>query len=525
MPANEHLDADVCIVGAGAAGLTLALELLATGARVCILESGGNGPGQVDPRLLGGESVAYPYASFDRVNTRGLGGTTHEWQFWHACPLDRIDFEERSGVQASGWPFDRDALVPFYRRAERICGAAPFAYEEEPETLDGIARQWPFGSGPLALRSLQVLTSGFGEHVERVSGSSEVRVLLHATATQLVTDNGDGRVTGIEASAGTERKLSVQARVYVLAAGGIEVPRLLLLSDRTHTAGLGNQHDLVGRYFMEHPAARSGVIVPSGRQLLEERSLYLRPGTLYTESDRAAAAVRPLIALDERTLRDEELLNVAFLLEGQTRSFACNGTRSLATLARAVSSRPRPPDLVRHGVAALRDAPSISRALGGARLGRRPVEPEVLVMRVQAEQQPSRESRITLGNQRDALGLRQPRLEWRLSPRETESIRRAQDLVDGELRAASLGVVEDKLGQENPPALFYGLHHHLGTARMHRDPKQGVVDADCRVHGTSNLFVAGGAVFPTSGWANPSLTIVALAVRLADHLKRDHGLR
>jgi choline dehydrogenase-like flavoprotein len=221
-------------------------------------------------------------------------------------------------------------------------------------------------------------------------------------------------------------------------------------------------------------------------------------------------------------MRNEGLLNVAFLLEGQTESFACDGTRSLATLARAVVSRPRAPHLLRHGAAVLGDVISISGTIG-RKLARRPIIPEVLVMRVQAEQQPNRDSRIVLGGKRDALGLPLPRLDWRLSPADTESIRRTQDVLDRELRAAGLGVVEDKLGQESPPALFYGLYHHLGTTRMDRDPKHGVVDSDCRVHGVSNLFIAGSSVFPTGGWANPTLTIVALSVRLAEHLKRAHG--
>jgi choline dehydrogenase-like flavoprotein len=170
----------------------------------------------------------------------------------------------------------------------------------------------------------------------------------------------------------------------------------------------------------------------------------------------------------------------------------------------------------------IRDAGSVARALA-SRFRHSAKPAEVLLMRAQAEQQPNPDSRITLGRKRDPLGLPLPRLDWRLTPLDTDSIRTAQDTVDEELRAAGLGTVEDKLGSERPRILFYGLYHHLGTTRMHADPRQGVVDADCRVHGMSNLFIAGSSVFPTGGWANPTLTIVALAARLADHLKRAYG--
>jgi choline dehydrogenase-like flavoprotein len=341
-------------------------------------------------------------------------------------------------------------------------------------------------------------------------------------SSELLTEAGDGRVTAVRAISGPGRGFTVRARTYVLAAGGIETPRLLLLSNSVHRRGLGNAEDQVGRYFAEHLAARSGVIVPSGPELLNQRSLYMIPGSLYKEADRGSVTHRSVLALGDRILREQELLNVAFLLEAHPKSLACNGTRSLATLARAVVSRPLPTDLPRHAQAVIRDASKVTRTLA-RRVGRRTAPPEVLVMRVQAEQQPNRDSRIVLARKQDPLGLPLPRLEWRLSPLDTDSVRRAQDIVDDELRSTRVAAVEDKLGSERPPVLFYGHHHHLGTTRMHVDPKHGVVDADCRVHGTSNLFVVGSSVFPTGGWANPTLTIVALAVRLAHHLRHSHG--
>ncbi len=130
---------------------------------------------------------------------------------------------------------------------------------------------------------------------------------------------------------------------------------------------------------------------------------------------------------------------------------------------------------------------------------------------------------MTLGTRRDPFGHPVARVDWRSEASDRASIRASQEIVDGAMRAAGLGHVELMLGDENPPALIEGNFHHLGTTRMHVDPAHGVVDADCRVHGMRNLYVAGSSVFPTYGCSNPTLTVVALALRLADHLKKQLG--
>ena len=143
-------------------------------------------------------------------------------------------------------------------------------------------------------------------------------------------------------------------------------------------------------------------------------------------------------------------------------------------------------------------------------------KPAVLVVRVQAEQAPNPNSRASLSAKRNRLGVRNARLDWRLSPSDRKSIRRGREILGAELDAARLGRLYDLLGDERPPALITGLYHHLGTRKTHVDPRHGVVEPSCRVHGASDLYVTGGSVFPTSGAANPTLTIVALAMRLAD---------
>jgi choline dehydrogenase-like flavoprotein len=519
LPADERVEADICIVGAGPAGLTVALELLGSGLRVCLLESGGRDPEPDDHDLLGGESVGYPYFDLHHVAVRAFGGTSRHWregegEFWHAVPLDAVDFEQRDGVPFSGWPFARRELVPFYRRAESLCGLEPFDYGD-PEPLSARID----GAGDrLVVRRIQVAGPGFELEFDRVAADDDTRLVLHATAAELIPGDDPGQISTVHAFTAPARAFAVEARIVVLAAGGIENPRLLLASTTAQEQGLGNGEDLVGRFFQEHVAVGSGVVDPCDERLLHMPDLTWREGTVYTSANAGRIQERLPIALAEATTRAEGLLNVAFLLDARSRAFVARGTRSLLTLRGAKWLEPRPGERWRHVGAILGDAGSVARAVREKRLGGSAVE-EVLLMRMLCEQLPDPASRVTLADSRNGLGLRCPRLDWRVSQQELDSIRRAQDIFDESLARSGLGRVRDRMGESQPLPVVSGHYHHMGTTRMHADPREGVVDADGRVHGTTNLFVTGSSVFPTGGWANPTLTIVALAARLAHHLR------
>ena len=509
LSAGEELRADVCIVGAGPAGIVIARELLGSGLRICLLESGGQEPAKPP----GGKSVGYPYFPLDRVATRAFGGTSFQWgsgngDYWHSAPLDRLDFERRSGVAHSGWPFARAELVPFYERAAPYADTVPFVYSADPAADTDAADYLPLRPDRIVSSFFQFSTATFTRYFDELANATNVALVLRATVAELLTDDAR-RVSSVRAFSALGRTLSVRARVTVLAAGGIENPRLLLLSNATEPGGLGNWHDLVGRFFMEHLSVRSGVVIPTGPALIREKSLYAR-------REQNGGEIKPVLRLHENVARSEWLLNVALLPEAWPQAAAAEGARSLSTLRRAFSVRPRPGGIPGHVRNVARDAGDVIRA---RYVHRSSALTDVLLLWVQAEQEPNPYSRITLGNDRDAHGLLTARVDWRLSDLDLHSIGRTQQLFDEELRLARLGRVEDLLGDEHPPALIVGLHHHLGTTRMDADPNRGVVDADCKVHSLRNLYAAGSSVFPTGGWANPTLTVVALAIRLADHLR------
>jgi choline dehydrogenase-like flavoprotein len=472
-----------------------------------VLESGGRTRSWRAQLLLGGESVglAYPRLAFASVSA--FGGSSHHWgPYWHSRPLDAIDFEARDGIEDSGWPFGRDDLAPYYERAERYFGLAPFDYDA-PASSSDLSSKLPVRQGRLVGGELQHGACDYGRELEHFA-ATDVRIVLGAHVSELLADEKTpDRIAGVRAFVAPGTSITVRAGVTVLAAGGIGNARLLLLGNERHAGGIGNGHDLVGRYFMEHLALRSGVLVPNDPQLLERQDLF--------SVSPEGTSVRT-IALSENVLREGRLLNTYLIFDPRPRVFIAESLRWASTLARGVRSQPlgrRFPAMFARGLLGL---PAVGRAVLAAR--RR--GPEVFVVRVQAEQAPNPASRVTLAEARNRFGIRNARLDWRLLPIDLESIRRTQAILRDELQDAGLGRMSDLLGDERPPATMAGLYHHLGTTRMHEDPRHGVVDPFCRVHGIAGLYVIGGSVFPTSGAANPTLTIVALALRLADELKK-----
>ncbi|MBA2318851.1 MAG: GMC family oxidoreductase [Euzebyales bacterium] len=510
---GAQLEFDVCIVGAGVAGITIARELEGCGLRVGVLESGGTEPQRSSRDAVRGPITGYSYYRHGLARARAFGGSSRLWPLeegWRARPLDPIDFEVRPGIDPSGWPVTRDDLRTYYERAQRVCDLGPFSYEvadwQQPDTpplpLDGSVSTTMFQLG----------STDFGRYLTELERSEDIWLYLHATVVDIRTDNDATIVDRLVVAGDSGCRASVLARLFVLAGGGIDNPRLLLASRSRQRNGIGNEHDLVGRYFMERLSTRSGWIAPS------DPALPARSG-LYSTREAGSTRVEGTLRLHDEVIRREQLLNCVFFLLPRSRAFTAEGVRSAATLTKGRERTPRPADSLRHLRNIAVGAPSLLRLVCERLPGGRPSD-MVLAVRPQAEQLPNPSSRVTLDRRKDRFGLSRAALCWRLSDLDRWSIRRSQDLLAAELRRCGIGTLQRPLGDEDPPALFEGNKHHMGTTRMHDDPRRGVVDRDCRVHGLANLYVAGSSVFPTAGASNPTLTIVALALRLAEHVKR-----
>jgi choline dehydrogenase-like flavoprotein len=488
------VETDVCIVGAGAAGITLARALMDRRVDVCLLESGGLAPDAATRALSRGENAGLPYFPLDGNRRRCFGGTTGLWAGW-SRPLDDVDFEARAWVPESGWPFGKEELVPYYRRAHAVCALGVDEYEPAGwEARLGCARL-PLPAERVETRIYLLNPVRFGRKWRgALAQAPGVRVLLHSNLLEIVTDGAARVVTGLRVGTLRGTRFSVTARDYVLAAGGVENARLLLLSDGARPAGLGNDHDLVGRYFMEHVHFPSGTL-----RLVDPREARV---ALYRARRRAVARLFLPAAVQAR----ERLLNASIALDPRVVGIRGRLARALRTAGEGIRRSVR-------GLAG-RDGQREPRARG-------------LRLHYTLEQAPNPASRVTLATERDALGLRRARLEWRTTALEAETFRRCRRLLDEAFRRSALGWIETARDEhENvwpPPPLQGRRGHHMGTTRMSADPRRGVVDEHCRVHGIVNLHVAGSSVFPTAGAGTPTLTILALALRLADRIGATRG--
>jgi choline dehydrogenase-like flavoprotein len=501
LPAGARLEGALCVIGAGPAGIALARECSRRGVDVLLLESGGIRP-EVWPQTLNeGAVTGDSYAGLRPTRHRQAGGTS---QIWNTdvggvtgakyLPLDPSDFEGLGGPLESAWPYGFADLLPWLRRAQALCGLGPFRYE---------GADWAGADrSPLSLGddSLTTRVYQFGAqrpftetYLAEMRSAPGVRLCHHATVCELITDGTGRRILEARIGCRSGKPLSARAPVFVLAGGAIENARLLLASQGGRMSAIGNQSDLVGRCFMEHPRDRSLCLVPHTPEFLAAAAFY----DFHRGGDGTIVGGR--LAPADSALRRHRLPNFSVTLLPKAGASSA-GTEWTARLGRALRR--------------LRRGAAPTAGYGWSELpepSRRFSEVQLLI---NLEQRPDPKNRIVLGGARDRLGVPRAELQWRWSTEERAELDRIRGLLADWLEGAGVGRVRiDRERDADPNA-----HHHAGTTRMAVDERHGVVDPDCRVHGTDNLYVAGASVFPRAGCANPTLTVVALSLRLADHL-------
>lgn len=510
---GSTLEAEICVVGAGPAGLALALELARPGRSVLLLEAGGVEPEPDAVQDADAESVGESYFRVADTMVRAVGGTSNHWfqgEGFRTRPLDELDLRERASLPHSGWPMRRDALDGVYERAQRFLGFEPVGYELN-DWADVVSDRL-LALDPARARTVlfQVIEDvGMRQHLVEVQRSPLIQLVHHATVAHVSTSADGTRTESLTVRVPGGSELTARAVRFVLACGGIGNARLLLLSDDRHPAGLGNEHGVVGRYFMEHLGLRGATVRLAAPDGVDELALY-------RGMDAGTCRLHGKLSLPPETVEGEGLRNATFFLDHMTPARTSQAVRSFVVLRRALRWRPRPPRLGEHLRLAARGLPSIVRT---AYRERRPGGPVAVQLHAMAEQAPHPASRVTLAQATDRFGLRRPRLAWHPTAADLDSIVRSEALLGEALADAGIGRLVDPLSAPQVRWQVSGQWHHMGTTRMHVDPTLGVVDPDGRVHGLENLWVTGASVFPTGGYANPTLTLVALALRLADHLE------
>lgn len=534
---TSSISVDICIVGAGPAGITLARELAGTEFKVLVIESGGREKRRDTEMLNNAEYEGTPYQNARHTRRRQIGGTANRWSVEMGpntigvryCPLDPIDFEQRDALPHSGWAIQYDEIKPYYERAQAVCHLGPFAYNADAwqtPTMQPLVLGDALTSGMYQFGERAVFTEG---HERATQAPDEnITLLYNATVEQVDTDASGQRVTGVHVMTYNGVRLNIYAERVVLAMGGIETVRQLLLSSSSsHPAGLGNDTDQLGRYYMDHPQAHLGSITPKNREIFEQAALY----DLHW-NPKGGYSTLGMLKFSEAAQKRDNLHSYAFILYARRATHLTATYQAYKAYEEGLNYRYIPPnptgnllEMAKHPATMLKIANwkltrqnhyltlgqgGWSQVANGARIF------DMFEVITLIEQPPRPENRITLGEGRDAYGQRQARIHWHWLPEDTRQVQRSREVFAGTVEQTGIGEVKFP----DAPYHVAGSHHHMGGARMSADACEGVVDENCEVHGVDGLFVASSATFATGGFSNPTLTIVALAIRLADHLKQ-----
>lgn len=550
LPAGTTLDCDICIVGAGAAGLAMASELVGSGLQVVVLEAGGAKQEAASQAFYAGESLSPAHPDPSMYRQRRLGGSTTIWG-GRCVPFDPIDFEPRAHVPLSGWPFGRETLDPYYTRAMALLDAGAHDFSARTAFASGAMIEGfddPIVGTDLIER-YSLPTDLWQKLKPMLVAAPDVRIVSNAACLGFATGENGSAVDHAPFATPEGLRSKVTARHYVIAGGGLETVRLLARSGPVSaglgSAGLGNHSDFLGRTYMCHVELALGELqlapaqrgVSWGFEKTIDGVYARRRFTIAPARQRELGILNAMIRLHHANVVDpvhrDGILSTMFLAK---RFVIPEFRRKLSMVEHAAVGTLRQDARfwARHVGNVARGAPRLAGFLADWVVRRHvhsrripyvalPSPAGIYSLDVNVEQAPDRASRVTLGDAVDRFGIPQLKIDWRINDLDVASAVSTMREMKAALARSGCGTIafdEDRVEEEARAAVPVG-GHHIGTARMAVDPKAGVVDSDLRVHGVANLFVAGAAVFPTSSHANPTLTLVALAMRLADHLAID----
>ncbi|MCG2673206.1 FAD-dependent oxidoreductase [Bradyrhizobium sp. GCM10023182] len=464
---------DVCICGTGPAGITVARKLAAAGKKVLLLEGGDLSYTDVSQDIYRGESIGRRYW-LDITRLRYFGGTSNHWS--GRCGIfDPIDFESRDYFGLPGWPVALPTLLDNYLQETQdildISGKdlSPYKDPQFPSEL--------FNQSGFALSPPTRFAEKYGDELKQ---SDRIEFFYNASVVDVKLTENRSSVDFLSVLGFDGRRARVSASFYVLALGALENARLLMNCDSQVPGGVGNHSGMLGRCFMEHLNVSIG------------RFVVTRPD--FWKKDTALVPTPELMR--------RENLGSGILSYGPNASPQSYGRlRVLKQFVRETSCTfPNMAEVARKIVDF--DCPG-----------------DGLVTSL-IEQTPNPLSRVSLNRTTDRLGLRRINLDWQISDNDKRTIRSLS--MKGAQEMARLNLARVQLAPfitNKEIDIEVGAHaHQMGTTRMSSDPKFGVVNEDCRVHGVDNLYLGGSSVFPTGGGTNPTLTIVMLSLRLARKL-------
>jgi len=538
IPSQSKLTTDICIIGGGAAGISMALYLSGRGLNILLLESGFFKEDKKTQDLYNGEVADEKlHSPPDKYRLRRLGGSTAIWG-GRCMPFDPIDFEKRDYLPGSGWPISYDDLAPYFEVANRFLEAGEYAYDADM-VFDPIKQPMfkGFKSDVLLTNNMERFscpTNVGSRYRRRLELAQDIEVILGANCTGIRLNSNADHVSDLEISSLDNRKYHVTAKHIVLATGGIEVARLLLASNDICKSGIGNQFDLVGRYYQCHIAGNLGKLTIYGENSnvrhdyeVSADGVYCRRRMSLTPETQRRLKVGNMVA----RLHFPKIVDPSHRIGVLSGLFLAKNFISYEYGKRLKDGKATAGTYFKHLTNIIMDPIDTLTFLYNwitrRTLAKRKFPSVILknksnqfTLEIHSEQYPNPNSRVTLLNEKDALGMPKVKIDWQYLPEDIDSVRKSLDIFVEEFKKSGIGAFEYDPAQLEEDLTRFGAYggHHIGTARMGTSPEHSVVDADCKVHHVDNLFIASSAVFPTSSQANPTLTITAMSLRLADHL-------
>ena len=525
---KSEIEVDLCIVGSGPAGVSIAKEFVGLAIRVLLIEAGGLEDEALSQSLYDIEAATQPRViSQEFLRRRALGGSSRIWT-GRCTPFDDLDFRQRDWVPHSGWPFSRSELNPYLERAAANLGLAPSWYDEALWSKLGVTCPHPLLDSSILEPKFWQFSRG-GRYQKRAVDFGKVlidtelpnvEILLHANLTHINTNPDGTRFDSVDIASIGGARSRVKARSLILCCGGIENARLLLASNRVNARGVGNRNGNVGRYLMDHTDCAIWRF-----EAREAASVCARFGGYWLDNESGCHVYLHGLGLSEAAQENGGLLNCHAYVD-QFDIAEDDPWGAISRIVPALRSKKISRELARDAWIALSRPGEIARGLYDRRVKHRPqhIRADRVELHFILEQAPDPESRVTLSLERtDALGVPLSRIDWRIGEAETRTAHAMSRLIAREFRRLNLPELSPPAWLDNQSEWIdrcVEKAHPSGTTRMSVDPEDGVVDENCQVHGIEGLFVAGSSVFPTSGAANPTLMIVAMALRLADRIKQ-----
>ena len=503
-----NFTADICIIGSGAASLAMLTRLYSTKYKVLVIEAGDENITEQSQQLY---DVITPYHPFDGARNgrfRVFGGSTTRWG-GQSLPIDKIDFEPREWLPNSGWPISYDTIANYYAEVDNFLDLHSNSYEDDIYAL--LAKSPMPVTEELKLKfSKWSPTPNLREKYRgKINNSTNVFLLKNASVTNLKLTEDFSAVDTVTIKNINSKVGTVKAKNYILACGGIENARLLLASNLELNTGIGNTYDLVGRFLQDHPNAEVGNLIPTSKNnqaylnyFYVKKTRFL-PRFFFSEIFQASKKILNTNAYIQFQSQD----NDAFSIAKEIYRKQIRGELSLSELKLALKL--------------IKELPELLSMAKHYYINNKVFTPKALAkLHIIMETPPLWENCISLSAELDRLGTPKAIIKWKVDEKVHHTLLECTHVLKSYFASSNMGevVVEKWLYTENWADNIKDAKHHIGTTRMANSKEKGVVDKNCKVFGTDNLYIAGSSVFPTSGHSNPTATIIALSLRLVDHI-------